>query len=231
MKNWFNWGKKPILKNPEIDSPEIISLKKGQYRAIMKNVTEIAETKKIKIIDNVKKLNSKCPKCGNMVIVDHFQKVKGDVKGINVGGLGSINGTIDTKAINFCTNPACTHQWEKELPYFIDPQYIITQALDELRWAIDDYQRIDNVTFDPSDILEKFDSLEDKLTNVNLNIIKNRNLAKEFWGDTCIEVIHTFALQDTFHLIFHDNPEYVNESFPSQILHDQFEYKYAKELI
>jgi len=232
--NWWS-GKvpEPVITTPvpEVESPELIALKKEQYRAIITKAEKESDANYKKAKKEYDKRNSICPKCGHNVVVEHIQRLQGEINGSMGGSIfgfgGSIHGSMDTNEVNFCTK--CSHQWKKGELKDWGGGNIISAHLSWLRIAISHYNKIHNVTFDPTDITEQYNSVEEKLEHVIKNYTDLSNRARKFWGDTSIEVILQFAKEH--HSYYNDINYYMEQYFPEKVLHDGLEYKYAKEML
>ena len=128
--------------------------RKAKIEAWLKvyNKEQIAKSAKLdrEASERAEEKNSTCPKCGSKNVV---HKV--------VSGHSKIDGEFDTYPVNRCKD--CEHEWNVEEPYHystdddfskygtISPAYL--------------YRRIDEyyeMKFDPTDIKEEYNSLEEK---------------------------------------------------------------------
>lgn len=237
MLQWLNtivtwWaGKVPALPPaPEVESPELIALKKAQYQDILAKSQKASDDRYKRDKEEYEKNNSVCPKCGHTVVVEHIQRIQGKIDGHTSGGIfgfaGSLHGSMDTNEVNFCTK--CTHQWKKVDIVNYGGGNLIDVQISWLRINVSQYKGWNNVVFDPTDITEKFSSKEEKIKHLYENYASIRKRTWDFWKDTSIEVIQTFALVDM--RAYPDPTEYVNEKFPAITLHD-LGYRYAKEML
>lgn len=238
MLQWLNtivtwWsGKVPALPPvPEVESPELVALKKGQYQNILAKAKKQSDERFERDKEEYEKNNSVCPKCGHNVVVEHIQRIQGKIDGHMGGSIfgfgGSIHGSMDTNEVNFCTK--CTHQWKKGELANWGGMTIIESYLSWLRIAVSHYKDLGNVTFDPKDITETFNSKEEKFEKQLETYKELSGRAWDFWKDTSIEVIQRFAIEDLFG---YPNPtSYVDGKFPASVLHDGLGYKYAKEML
>lgn len=150
-----------------------------------------------KEIEEAAKVNSTCPKCHSKDVINLIHRTKGELHGkidgssstSHYGGLfsssshshsnthGEIDGELDTHPVNKCK--ACGHEWQ-----IVDPEY---QGYDNAFSYYDSisptqlYHRLDGyltATFDPYDVKENFNSLEEK-RNAEVEYAR-----KSHWLDT-----------------------------------------------
>jgi hypothetical protein len=238
MLQWLNtivtwWsGKVPALPPvPEVESPELIALKKAQYQAMLAKARKESYDRYERDKIEHEKSNSICPKCGHDMVVDHIQRIQGKIDGHMGGSIfgfgGSIHGSMDTNEVNFCTK--CTHQWKKGELTNWGGYSVIESYVSWLRIAISHHINLKDITFDPTDITQTFNSLEEKCENAVKTYNELCERAYKFWGDTSIEVIHQFVLEDR--LSYSNKDYYIDKYFPTSVLHDGLGYKYAKEML
>lgn len=137
---------------------------------------EYAEEKK-----RVEEKNSKCPKCGSTNVINHIRRTKGEIHGSghisgsssHYGGLFSssshssiygsskIDGELDTLPVNKCND--CGNEWMIEEVKFPHSHNIFSTYNSvcpmQLYYRAEEYLEL---TYDPTDIKEEANSLEEK---------------------------------------------------------------------
>jgi ribosomal protein S27AE len=151
------------------------------------NQFKIASQYADKANEAIKKENGICPKCGSVNVINHIKRVKGEVHGngstssYSFGshslfsgcytnqsyGNSKLDGELDTFPVNKCKD--CGHEWE------------ITEEKRVSDYNRDDFSHYDssspgyffrrvreylNMEYDPYDVTEKFNSLQEKLDNL-----------------------------------------------------------------
>ena len=98
------------IKFPKRKVPDWIN---SQLNVLEKKYDEVDERLNLSKKNSVSAINKTCPNCNNSSngIVDKIRQTKGDIDGDFFLGCGSIDGEIDTKAVNHCNK--CGHEWEK----------------------------------------------------------------------------------------------------------------------
>lgn len=138
---------------------------------------ELYESRK----EHAKEVNTKCPKCGSLKVVNKIKKAKGEIHGSGSSsfecygssglfshfysssgsGESKIDGELDTYPVNYCNT--CGHEWEiKEVKYEFSDNIFERYSSFYTEYLFNKVEEYINLTYDPSDITEKFDSLEEK---------------------------------------------------------------------
>lgn len=165
--------------------------------------------------ERVKLANSICPKCGSKKIIDKISQIKGDLNGSSYGSgslfshssYGSIHGSLDTLEVNKCSD--CEHEWKKTK--YSSYYESISDKLRRLRYSLETFNECYNCKFDPKDLTETYDSLEDKkiglLTKTRGNYSTTES--KEFFSGVRIDVLkliveeeYKMSYQDTDKKLF-----------------------------
>ena len=148
------------------------------YRSLIETMQSQSDTRHKEELDRIEEEDNTCPKCGSKDVNDRIQRTQGEISGSSSGsmsGVGmfgfgavsghsssSINGKIGTNEINKCNNIKCGHEWKKaETCHYIWNRNI-ENCYDELYYALLYYKKLADVKYDPSDITEKYNSLEEK---------------------------------------------------------------------
>ena len=119
--------------------------------------------------------NSTCPKCKGKNVIDKIQRLQGEIHGSSsiygsgnlfhssISGSGSIDGKIDTNEINCCKD--CGNEWKKVKS--TDYSYkSLSDKIDRFVYHVRGFYNAYHCTFDPKDIHEKYNSLEEKRTDL-----------------------------------------------------------------
>jgi predicted nucleic-acid-binding Zn-ribbon protein len=197
----FNWiiglfQKPPVVVAPLPESPELIAFKKEQYRQAMAAFRDIVNKENEQRREIAEAADIKCPKCDNTEgVVDNIIRVKGEINGSGSGSIfgfsSHIHGSIDTNPVNTC--PKCGNQWKKSVLYLTDQSVYTEMRIEHLHYAIDGLKGVDKTTFDPNDIREKCNSLEEKKAEALKNAEYWKTEAIAIWNPYCIEVIQEIA--------------------------------------
>ena len=123
-------------------------------------------------------LNSKCPKCGSINVINNIRRTKGEIHGEShtyhsssshflsssnffSSGHGKIDGELDTLPINKCKD--CGNEWNIEKAKFPTEHNIFSIYSSNLPLYL--YDRIEEylkMEYDPNDITDVCNSLEEK---------------------------------------------------------------------
>lgn len=167
-------------------STKLIQEYKDTVKRIKNKIQEENLKARLKSDEIYLKDNGECPKCKSHDIIDKINQVKGSLNGSSVYGFGSISGSIDTVEVNVCKN--CGNEW-KRIPKH-DFSTSIYSELIYIRCILNNYIKIADCKFDPLDLSEEYDSLEEKKENLT-RIAENAEylkFTKEFWQGTKIEI-------------------------------------------
>lgn len=172
--------------------------------------------------ETCKKLNSRCPKCLSNHVNDRVQRIQGAFSGSISGSsslfggsiYGSSSGKIDTNEVNKCND--CGHEWKKhDYKFSYETDEFQTQ-LKNVVWWFTKYVELVDCEYDPLDINEKFNSLEEKKIHIQKEFDEyfTAARAKDFWKGISI---------DTFYMLFDKHMEchYKND----------LDKKYTKEFL
>jgi len=156
------------------------------------------------------KINSTCPACKGKNVTKRFKKFEGKINGSTHGYSssaltfgsgylsGSISGNFDTKEINKCND--CENEWKiaKLLYQTISDEKDNQKRL--LVYYLNNYYDAENVTYDPYDVSEKYNSLEEKQTEL-FDIADNNPTIpylKNYFSGVHIETIKELFKNDEF---------------------------------
>ena len=150
--------------------------------------------------ERLDKMNSVCPSCKSTNVNDRIKRIEGGING-SINGFGSsslfggssylsgsINGKIDTNEVNKCND--CQHEWKKFKKTYISLEDVLNPHINRVYYTLIDSYEAKNCKFDPMDINEPYNSLEEKKTALIKKVRDNWYTKKtiEFWTGTKIEV-------------------------------------------
>lgn len=234
-KNWF--GKKLTVPAavPEVESPEVMALKKEQYKAFKKSIDDKRRAEFEKRKESAAEYNNTCPKCGEKQVIDRVSRIQGSIDGSISGGMGGslfgfggsigghIHGDIDTNEISVCTK--CGNQWKKTSAHYESSYDTLQMEGWKLGLAIRGIEELPKVKYDPTDLASPYNSLEEAVAAKTEEVDKEKAQVIEFWGNLCIEVIQK---------IVQENPAYFShnkETIDGAKLKEYFGFKYAYEFL
>lgn len=202
---WSIFGKSKEQKQQEriLKENKVANIKK-EIKAIKEKASAIADDQRNENRKAEEKSNSVCPKCNGTNVNDRIKCQQGELNGSFSGSSwsaltfgsseshGSIIGSLDTNEVNKCND--CQHEWKKHKHTYTYSGDIIKNRLRLVKWHLEDLSAIRNVKFDPEDIKEEYNSLEEKKTAMQ-NKLKNswkKDGIKEFWSGTSLEALRYF---------------------------------------
>ncbi len=149
--------------------------------------------------------NLKCPRCLSSNVHDKMgdktSEIKGELSGqssslLGFGGgevAGIIQGTSEIMPYNLCKQ--CGHEWKK---ISIDHKYfnaLMDSRFTMLAGYVSNYYDLVNISYDPTDLSEVYDTLDEKLRVYNERLNEPHRIAtiKDFFGKgILIETIRHF---------------------------------------
>jgi len=172
----------------EAEKLAIVQEQKRKYQERKKKINDYLEAyyeeeekkcreKRKKAKKNADTLNSICPKCYSKNIIQTIVRQKGELHGTNYSSSsidnslfgfstyssshGKIDGNLDTYPINKCKD--CGHEWNVAVPEKVEENDIYrpysSYIPEYLYYRIEEYL---DMTYNPYDEKEEFNSLEDK---------------------------------------------------------------------
>lgn len=179
-------------------------------------------------INYAKEKNSKCPKCESLDVNDRIKRQQGSISGDIDGSFrsslfygsgyisGNIRGNLDTNEVNKCNS--CGHEWKKYSSHFISKNELINDNLRYISRCLELNYEINHCTFDPLDINEKFNSIEEKQNKLNKDLIYWSGKVKEFWFTESyttiyIDTINFLAKEHMSEWSYNDFTKYYDEDF------------------
>lgn len=214
--------------------------------AYMKKEHEKCSEEYLKDKERAEKINSKCPKCGSINIVNHIRRTKGEIHGkgsisgfsshssglfssyshSSIHGSSRIDGELDTLPVNKCND--CGNEWKVEEAKHSDTHNIFS-AYDStypnsLYFRIDEYFEL---SYDPDDITEECNSLEEKREKY-INDIASRKHTFYFYKDVPRYMIE-YALYKGI-TQYHYREENLDERFGFSEDVDEYSYQMPDEL-
>lgn len=174
----------------------------------------------------VDKSNSICPSCKSENVNDRIQQVEGQINGSISGsnnsflgfGSGSINGsihgTIDTKEINKCND--CGNEWKKSKPFNKYTSGYRYDVLKRLIYYLEAFYKYKNCKYDPTDVKDKYNSLDEKRTG----------LLKEY-----LNFRYADQMKVMFHGISIDTLMYLVNEYCYSWSKDDFKHYYNEQLL
>lgn len=152
------------------------------------------------------RVNSSCPKCKSKNVNDRIKRIQGSLEGEISGSgwsalsfgssrmSGSIKGELDTNEVNKCND--CQNEWQKREYSYTWASKVIESNCDEVDYYMRKLHRLKNVTFNPLDTSEKYNSLEEKIEaeKKDFERYNRKEHIQKFWAgislDTCLELIN-----------------------------------------
>lgn len=175
---------------------------KIEIKLLDDRATKIASDDYKNECESEKKHNSTCSMCQSKNVNNRIKRQQGSINGSMSGSgyntllfgkssmSGSISGTLDTNGVNKCND--CGNEWKK---YVINVTYaseMIITNIHTLIYKLDSYHKAINCTFEPLDINEKFNSLEEKQKTM-INDLSNDWQIKQFnylWGGISFDTLN-----------------------------------------
>ena len=195
-------AKKGIIKNL---TPEKVLKLKAERKEFAEKYYKDEEVRRESVKKEIDKKNTTCPKCGSNKITDKISRNEGHLEGhsyssssgslfgFSSSGSGSIKGDWDTNLVNKCGD--CSNEWKKEA--YAESIYCnhMDMELLYLRWYCSILDEIKNIKFDPLDLDEKCNSLEEKKSHFEEKLKEQSENIKRFWGNHSIELIELSLLE------------------------------------
>lgn len=185
--------KKPATKK-DIKKASII---REELALVYARIDAYNKEVRIKCEEETTLKNNVCPNCSSTNTIDKISQVKGEIHGnsSSYGGFGGysshskIDGEMNTHAVNKCSD--CNNEWVKEtpLPFILDCDFIAMQTY----FVIKSEHTSANCTFDATDPLESFSTIEEK--RESLKRTRDGWIADiiGFWSGIHIETLELFT--------------------------------------
>lgn len=181
IKQRFIERKQLALQNKQYKQ-QLAVQKVARIKADIKLVQERAE-KKAKLMNELRdkehnEKNRTCPSCKSKNVNQRIKRQQGELKGESFGSgegfgiltlnysksssYGYINGKTDTNPVNKCND--CNHEWK---PHKSEITWAGKIIINHVGWTVDMlnmYHDAYNCKFDPLDVKEEYESLEEKKT-------------------------------------------------------------------
>lgn len=188
-------------KKAKLTPEEVAEIKRGM-QAIELKMSESANKKWQASVEEAKRLNSVCPKCGGQRVGDRIKRQQGKIDGSIHGmtslfGAGSIHGSIhgemDTNEVNKCKD--CEHEWKKHVPTSWGNVECLKFKIESITWSMYNFKQAKNCTYDALDTTEKYFSLEGKRSDLLKKTFTSFRFedCKELWKGVKIDVINELA--------------------------------------
>lgn len=156
--------------------------------------------------------NNKCPKCSSTDIVEKISRVNGSISGSGSGsfvfGCGSFDsrtsGSTDTAPVNSCRH--CGNEWYKSATTRKWGCDILKERIKLIIWLLKDYDDLENIKYNPDDIDEIYNSLEEKQKALRDNFKNHKWYMDDFkktWKGISIDTIEYLfkeKLYDNYYL-------------------------------
>jgi len=192
------WKEKRLNKKQNIENREkerILKLKK-EYSILQERI-EIFRTKQNEEgRHRSRRRNSTCPKCKMNQVNDSFKNITGNLNGSISGSsgiffgdmYGRIKGEVKTSAVNKCVY--CHHEWLKDDYNFMSKNDCEERLVNIFFWYLESWKDIYIyiITFDPNDMKEKYNSLEEKRDSIKRQTTWDKDL-QYFFNGLCIEFV------------------------------------------
>lgn len=200
-------------------SPEEILLLKEQLKIYKDKVWKLYIEEEKETRESYYKLNHTCIKCESTNIVN---KIDTQIQS------SLFFPYFDTNEYNVCNN--CGHQWKKMNNYHITTSYIAEKHLFYIRYALQYYKEYKNVKFNPLDIEEEYSTIEDKKKSIQDKLdLWKKSMFRIFPVDEySIEFIEHIAKGK---LILDWKKTDFFKYWNKKIMHNEFGYRYLKEML
>jgi len=217
---------KLFVKSKVADAPESTideSIIISEIRQISNKLQKEADDTNDYYRKSREEINSTCPSCKGKNVSKRFKKFEGKINGSTHGYSssaltfgsgylsGSIRGDFDTKEINKCND--CENEWEIA-------KFMYTTIADEkdrlarlLVYYLKNYHEAENVNYNPYDIGERYNSLEEKQTEL-FKIAETYSIIpklKEYFSGIHIETIETLIKNDEYR--YNKFKKYYNDEY------------------
>ena len=211
---------KAKIEKERLKEEKIESLKK-EYQDVSERFKKEIESKNDNIIEtrkwSVERTNSTCPKCGSKKLIDKVSRIKGEIDGESSSSFSSnssssifshysssrfdsessLHGEIDTLSVNKCAE--CGNEWKKEEMKYSRP-YDMEDYFEPIYYSLKEFYDAKNVSFDSSDLSEKFNSKEEKTQH--MLDIANKSIwleeSKKYWSGVHTEVFNEILKNTIF---------------------------------
>ncbi len=201
-------------------SQRTIDIKK-QFKKIKDEISDCVDKKLQDDIENVNKKNNICPKCQHDKSISKFikQEAEGYISGSSWKALSfgesSISGSFkaDTKPVNRCTK--CDHEWlieELKFNRFNTIDFSVASKINKLFNFIKHKNLISTCTFNPNDITEEYNSLDEKKKDLIEDLERDIFFCKMLWEGIYIETIieiskesYEYKLNDNVSSLLHQH--------------------------
>ena len=198
--NFFKIRKKRQIAVGErlLAEKKVLDLKK-QVQLVEERAGKLANSLNSQEHKKKGKSDSTCPKCGSKKVNERIKRQQGEINGeihgeswsaltFGRGYLdGSIKGSLDTNEVNKCND--CGHEWKKYILEYKWSRDILKKELDYVYYLLQDHYEVKDVTFDPTNLSEKFNSLEEKKADKLKSADYWLNTVNEFWSNDYLDVL------------------------------------------
>lgn len=226
FKKKKNEEKQIQKKKPSIEEQRALYQKRKQYltqekERVYDKIYEEKDKSHERSVKEAERHNNNCPHCKGTDIIQVFHQQEGNISGHSSSyhgmGSGSVSGKIKTLKVNKCK--ICGQEWEyKEVRSHYDSFSSTDYALDRI------YRNIWNILdlkYDPSDISETFNSLEEK-QKAEIEKIKNYNFVSDLLDlDLSIEFLAYYLARHSY-----DFSRYVVEDLGNKVENDKEDILY-----
>lgn len=225
MWDFFKTKSKEELEQEGLVAEKRVAKLKIELKSIQEKCTKLKDLEYKRVSDEEKKNNSICPKCKSTNVNDRIKRQQGEINGKFSGegwsaltfgsshSSGSIKGSMDTNEVNKCND--CQHEWKKYKGTYIYSwgDDVIKKQLDWLRGALRLFYDAKYCKFDPMDLDEKYNSLEEK-KSVLLKFANDSfylRWVKDFWTGVSIDALEELVKKYVTTSIYSNWKTYYNE--------------------
>jgi hypothetical protein len=175
-------------------SPEKILKLKKERNEFLQQYNSRREQEELNRKQEIEKSNNTCPKCKSTNVIDKISRNEGHLEGSSHGSgslfggfssYGHIKGDWDTNPVNKCVD--CNNEWKKTV--YVNNHSHFDSEMYRLSWFCQCVDNIKNTKFDPLDLSERFETIEEKRASYKEKLDEYSKDIKLFWGDSSIELI------------------------------------------
>jgi hypothetical protein len=178
---------------------------KTEMKIVDKKASDISYEKYNKGKERDEQLNSICPKCRSKNVNDRIKRqqgfLNGDISGSSWNALtfgsgslsGRIHGEMDTNEVNKCND--CEHEWKKYKSPYEGSSACLKGKLEDVLRLLELNYYANNCEFDPMDLKEEYNSLEEKKAALSKEAKENWRWREvgDFWKDISIDTVKVLA--------------------------------------
>lgn len=196
------WNPFKKAKEKKLRIAQII---KSEVKLIEQRVDDISMRSYLEYKKYKDKYDNICPSCKSTNVNDRIKRQQGEINGYGSGSIfgysSSIHGEWDTNSVNKCND--CGNEWKKYAGSYVSSYKYLKKNIFSLYCSNKKYNEIKNMTFDPLDPKEIYNSLEEKI-----EVHKRYEFTGTYFKEK-IEVWKGISLH-TFEYLMRDKDEWFN---------------------